>query len=241
MKPNCKTLGTISFIVSLLSPFMAMALVDRFGEVEIFSTAGMQRYSWIFWIFIPVVAISYLLGKKLKEAGLKYKHNYIIAFVLIPIFIIFGSFRWMFPNTYFDDQSNIKDVETQIGIDLPDDLKTSTSYWDDHILSYAKILNSQEKENFENEIANSSKWTNNWGTLIENQMPFDISVYIASFEYCVCVFELEEKTFVNQYPNESGTYDCVFVWYDADLGRIVIYNNCEVTIECGDIENPITQ
>ena len=152
MKPNYKTLGTISFIVSLLSPFMAMALIDRFGEVKIFSTDGMLRCSWIFWIFIPVFAISYLLGRKLKEAGLKYKHNYIIAFVLIPIFIIFGSFRWIFSNTYFDDQSNIQDVEAKIGIELPDDLKTSTSIWDDYKLSYAKILNPLEKENFENKI-----------------------------------------------------------------------------------------
>ena len=238
MKPNYKKLGIISFIVSLLSPFMAMALIDRFGEVEIFSTDGMQRYSWIFWLFIPVVASSYLIGRKLKEVGLKYKHNYVIAFILIPIFTIFGAFRWIFPNTSFTDQSNIKDVETKIGIDLPDDLKTSTSYWEDHKLSYAKILNPQEKEVFENEIANSSTWTNNWGTLIENQMPFEISVYISDFEYCICVFETDEETFVNQYPNHSGTYDCVFVWYDADLGKIVVFNDYKITIELGNIEEP---
>lgn len=231
MKYNYKTFGIISFIVSLLSPFIAMAVIDTIGEVEIFATDGMLRYSWIFWIFIPVVAISYLLGRKLKEAGLKYKHNYIIAFILIPIFAIFGSFRWIFPNTYFDDQSNIQDVEAKISIELPDDLKTSTSHSDDYQLTYAKILNSQEKENFENEIANSTKWTDNWGTLIENQMPFDISVYVESFEYCTCVFETSEESFVNQYPNKSGTYDCVFVWYDADLGRIVVVNDYKITIE----------
>ena len=70
MKPNYKTLGIISFIVSFLSPFMAMALIDKIGEVEIFSTDGMMRYSWIFWLFIPVVLTSYLFGRKLKEAGL---------------------------------------------------------------------------------------------------------------------------------------------------------------------------
>lgn len=228
-----KTIGIISFIASLISPFVAMALIDKIGEVEIFATDGMQRYSWIFWIFIPVVAISYFAGKKLKDAGLKYKHNYVIAFVLIPIFALFGAFRWMFPNTSFNDQSNIQDVESKIDIELPNDLKTSTSYWDEYKLSYAKILNSQEKEDFENEIANSTKWTNNWGTLIENQMPFEISSYISTFEYCICVFETNEETFINQYPNHSGTYDCVFIWYDADLGKIVIFNDYKVTIEQG--------
>lgn len=240
MKPNYKTLGIISFIISFLSPFMAMALIDKIGEVEIFATDGMIRYSWIFWFFIPVVLTSYLFGRKLKESGLKYKPNYVIAFILIPIFAIFGAFHWMFPNTYFDDQSNIQDVEAKINIELPDDLKISTSNWNDYKLSYAKILNPQEKENFDNEIANSTKWTDSWGTLIENQMPFDIAVEIESFEYCVCVFQTDDETFVNQYPNKSGTYNCVLVWYDADLGRIVIFNDYEVTIEYGDIENPIT-
>ena len=67
MKYNYKTFGIISFIVSLLSPFIAMALIDTIGEVEIFDTAGMMRYSWIFWLFIPVVLTSYWFGRKLKE------------------------------------------------------------------------------------------------------------------------------------------------------------------------------
>lgn len=234
MKKTYKTFGIISFILSMFSPMIAFSLCCEIGEDHIFGIGGMLRYTWIFFLFIPVAAISFFVGKKLKSLGMKYKKNYVICYIVIPLMVLFGTYKWIFSDTTSYDRSNIENVESKISVSFPENLKISNLDYTEYTLSYAKILSDKEKADFENEIITNEKWTDNWGTLIENQMPFDVIYEVPSFEFCVCVFKNGEDVFVNEYPGNSGMYECVFVWYDADLGRIVVVNDYSIFINQGD-------
>lgn len=234
MKQHYKRIAIISLIVSIISPMIAFSICCDVGEVEIFNIAGAIRYIWIFFLFIPIVAISFFLGLKLKELGLKYKQNYVVAFIVIPILVIFGSYRWLFSDAISFDKSNIENVESRIVFDLPNELKTATMYSDEYVVSYAKILNNQEKEDFKSEIIKNDMWTDNLGTLIENQMPFEIKGDLVSCEYSLCVFFSDDETLVNEYPEKGGLYSCVLVAYDIDLDKLVILNDYSVFINQGN-------
>lgn len=236
MKQTYKTLGVIFFVICILLPSIAFFVCCEVGEDEIFGTDGILRYSWIFLLFVPVALISFFIGLKLKKLGLKYKKNYVVAFIVIPFLIIFGSYRWVFGDMVSFDRSNVENVESKIEITFPNELKISTSDYGESKLSYAKILNDEEKKCFENQILEDKRWTNNIGTLIENQMPRAIKEYISSYEYCICVFENDQEFLVNEYPDKSGIYICTFVGYDFDLSKLVILNDYSVFIDYGNAE-----
>lgn len=67
------TFSNIIFWLTLISPLLSFALVCKIGEADIFSIAGMVRYSWVMLLFIPIGILSILIGFKLKANKQKYK------------------------------------------------------------------------------------------------------------------------------------------------------------------------
>ena len=46
---------------------ISFSLAALIGEADIFGVAGIIRYSWIMWLFIPVGVLSILIGMELKK------------------------------------------------------------------------------------------------------------------------------------------------------------------------------
>ena len=55
-------LGMILLIASIISPFIAFIISDVVGESDIFDMAGIIRYMWIMWLFIPIPIGSLIVG-----------------------------------------------------------------------------------------------------------------------------------------------------------------------------------
>ena len=94
--------GNILFWLTLISPVLAFSLASVIGEADLFGVAGIIRYSWIMLLFVPFGVLSLLIGKKLKEENQSYKKNFIIAFICLPLLLIFGSYRFIFNSVTFD-------------------------------------------------------------------------------------------------------------------------------------------
>ena len=87
-----KTLGNILFVLALLSPMVSFILSSRIGEVEIFGMAGMLKYTWVMWLFIPICVLSILIGIQLKKNNQGYKKNLIVGCICLVPLVLFGSY-----------------------------------------------------------------------------------------------------------------------------------------------------
>lgn len=171
-----KIAGIVFFWLTLLSPMVAFMVACQIGEVDIFEIAGMIRYAWVMWFFALIGIASIIIGVKLKQGGQRYKKNFIASFICVPLILIFGSYGFIFGGMISFDAEKINSIEQTTKLELPNDIKMSTEISDGYTVSYVKILDRNEKEDFEREIASSKVWTNKMSTKIAGLLPFSYNV-----------------------------------------------------------------
>lgn len=220
-----KVLGNILFWITLVSLMVSFSLAAMVGEVKIFGVAGIVRYSWIMLLFIPVGILSILIGVKLKNSGYKYKKNLIIAFICLPLLLIFGSYRFIFNGVVSYDVNKISIIEDKINIEIPNEIKVATNKLELYNLSYVKIIDNESKNAFEQEIRNNKLWQNLLNREIKCLLPLDIQYESKTFDYFV-FYNITN----NEYNIEPINEDCeiIFIAYDCDLQRLIILDNYKI-------------
>lgn len=222
-----KVIGNILFWATLAAPMLSFALVCTVGEVEIFGIAGILRYSWLMWLFIPVGVLSFVVGHMLKKRGEKYKKNYIIVFICLPLLVIFGSYRFIFTQVSYD-AVNIASIEKIVNVEIPDDIKSATEKTKSYTVTYLKVANKRSNSEFEKTVKENSLWQDKLSSNIKGILPINIQVELVNFDYFIFYnFTSEEY---NTYPLE-GKSVCLFVAYDYELKRLVILEDYTVTID----------
>ena len=224
---STRTLGNILFWLTLFSPMVAFSVSITIGEAEIFELAGMIKYIWIMWLFIPIGVLSIVIGLKLKNNDQPYKKNLIIAFICIPVLLIFGSYRFIFNEFVSYDNDDIIAVENITGIQLPDEIKSATNYHDDYKESYAKIIDDESKEIFEQELKESQLWKNELSTAINGLLPPYYQYDVVSYDYFV-FYNITTDEY-NVYPSE-GEYECVFIAYDCETQRLFVLSDYTIEV-----------
>lgn len=217
-------IGIILFWVTLISPLISFYLTSIIGEVGIFGILGIIRYSWIIWLFIPIVILSIIVGIKLKKDKQKYKKNLIVAFVCLPLIMIFGSYRFIFNNISYDPNKVVL-VEQQIKIDLPKQIKIASQKMQTYNLSYLKIINDETKEKFEHELDVNQLWQKQLSSKIKSLLPFDVQYEIVKFDSFV-FYNITNDEY-NQYPLD-GEYECIFMAYNYELQRLIIIDDYKI-------------
>ena len=106
-----RILGNILFWTTLISPIVSFSIASMIGEANIFGVAGIIRYSWVMLLFIPIGILSILIGFKLKNSTQKYKKNFVVSFICLPLLIIFGSYRFIFNSVVSYDVNEISIIE----------------------------------------------------------------------------------------------------------------------------------
>ena len=217
----------IVFVVTLLSPIIAFTITCYVGEVDIFGIPGITRYSWIMWIFTIFGILSLFLGKMLKKNNLRYKKNFICAFISMPMLLIFGSYRFIFMKTVDYDVRKINEVESSMGIELPSSIKIGTLKTDSYFISYIKIIGIEDNVQFKNSVYTDLKWIDSLDTRIEGILPFEIRHSLTEFDYFS--FYNQTKNEYNRYPS-NGEHRICFAAYDFDANRIIAVVDYDVTI-----------
>lgn len=221
-----KKVNTILICFSLLSPFIGLMLVNVVGEMDVFGTAGMSRYIWIMWLFIPVCILLFISGIKLKNQGLEYMHSLVISIVCSALLIIFGMFGIIFDNFSFEI-SYIDKIEDIIGIELPTPIGVATEEYYKYNLTYAKVLD-EERKHFEEELESSLYWKSSLGSKIKSLLPIEQQSELVLFEYFLLYNETTKE--FNQFPPD-GSYKIVFMAYDIDLQRLMIIDEYEICVD----------
>lgn len=220
-----KALGNILFWLTLISPMFSFVLTSTIGESNIFGVAGIIRYSWIMLLFIPLGIFSILCGLKLKKNKEKYKKNFIISFICLPMLMIFGSYRFIFNSDFSYDINKVLVIEKKTNIKLPNEIKVATNKSDEYNLTYVKIISEENKETFEREIENNSLWEKRLNPGIKGLLPLYILAEVDRFDYFV-FYNVTNKQYNNSSTN--GEYEAIFIAYDCDMQRLLIMDNYRV-------------
>ncbi len=223
-----RILGNILFWTTLISPVLSFSLASIIGEPEIFGVAGIIRYSWVMLLFIPIGILSILIGFKLKSNKQKYKKNFIISFICIPLLLIFGSYRFIFNSVVTYDVNEVSIIEEKINFDIPDDIKVATTKLSLYNIRYVKIINSESKDAFEQEIRNNQLWQEKLNLGIKGLLPLDIQYISDTFDYFLFYNVTKEE--YNICPSDDE-FECVFVAYDEEMKTLIIIDEWEVKVD----------
>ena len=169
-----------------------------------------------------------VLTTLISQCCQKYKKNLIVAFISLPLLIIFGSYRFIFNSNISYDINNVLTIEDKIDIELPDEIKVATNKLDLYNISYVKIIDNECKDAFEKEIESTSLWKNELNYGIKNLLPLDIQYESETFDYFV-FYNITSSEY-NMVPL-SGQYECIFIAYDCDLQRLIILNDYKINIK----------
>ena len=223
-----RILGNILFWTTLISPIVSFSIASIIGEANIFGVAGIIRYSWVMLLFIPIGILSIVIGFKLKNSTQKYKKNFIVSFICLPLLIIFGSYRFIFNSVVSYDVNEVSIIEEKINFEIPRDIKVATSKLDLYDISYLKILNSESKDMFEQEVENNQLWQKELQPEIKSLLPLNIQYESEIFEYFV-FFNITSNEY--NIPPLRGQNECIFIAYDCDLQRLIILNDYKIDIK----------
>lgn len=221
MKKN-RILGNALFWITLITPMISFSLVCKIGETDIFDIAGIIRWSWVMWLFIPIGILSILIGFKLKKSNQKYKKNFIISFICIPLLVIFGSYRFIFDDVVLYDVNKVSIIENKINIKIPDNIKVATLRQDLYEKTYVKINDNDSRYVFEQEIINNQLWCNTLNFQIKCLLPIYVQHETEVFDYYI-FYNITNDEY-NKLPDNS-VYECVFIAYDCDFSRLLIVLN----------------
>ena len=142
--------------------------------------------------------------------------------------IIFGSYRFIFNSAISYDVNEISIIEEKVNFEIPDDIIIATNKLYFYNISYLKIINSESKDVFEQEIRNNQLWQKELKPEIKSLLPLDIQYESEVFEYFV-FFNITNNEY-NISPL-SGQYECIFIAYDCDLQRLIILNDYKINIK----------
>ena len=227
MKMN-RLLGNILFLLTLASPMLSFYCACTLGEADTLGMAGMLKYTWIMWLFIPIGVLSILVGMKLKKAGESYKKNLIIAFICIPLIAIYGSYRFIADDSLSYDTEKITVIEDITGITLPSKMKVGAFDWSTYTENYAKITDDESKKIFEQELSTNDLWQNNLSTAIRGLLPVTNQHEAELYDYFV-FYNITNNEY-NIYP-QPGEYECIFIAYRCETQTFLILDNYIVTVK----------
>lgn len=220
-------LGNLIFVLTIATPFLSFVVLCIVGRADIFGSAGTIKYSWIAWLFIPVGIVSAIVGILLKKNNLKYKKNYVAAGICLTVLCLMGSYCFIFSDVFTSDMSVYTATEKTVSFDLPENVEVITEPWELYVVTNAVIIDNDEKANFESEIANSEKWTNQLSTKIQYLLPLPISYTAARFDYFL-FYNLTTNQY-NVYPPD-GENVCVFIAYDCEKQWLLILSDYTIVL-----------
>ena len=217
-KPNgkLKAISILLFFLSICTICGALVSTAILSNLNHTMTENM----WVFFLFLPIPIASIAFGFYLKNRGYRYKKNVIVGFIMAAFLCIYGSFTFIFSNTYSHNDELIQNVEELLDIDIPTHLRINTHDWTKGTQSIPRgyihftsdiHFDDTAVENFEKKLPSDIKWI----STIPNDM-IGITSYFCdtqTSDYYI-IYNKNTKEF-NKLPNESGTYVFVNVLYNS--------------------------
>ncbi len=225
--PNfIKTGMIILFIITILSIWGALWLVDLIDEINPVHGFNFTKNSWGFWCLLPIPILSIILGFKYKNSGFKCTKNIVAGFIMSFLLLIYGSFCLL--PTFSQDYNKIDTYKSIIDAELPSngelEIQEWGTYFDEDKTEYVIINAYYDKEDVTslvNSIENSSNWV--LSKEIKSQLKIFIPSQLRSDEDAY--FSIYNKTTdqYNSLPSDLGDYEIYAMKYDKSDKQLEIH------------------
>ena len=214
-----RAISIILFIATICSIWFALICVAMLSARN--PGAIGNENMWVFFLFLPIPIASIVFGFYLKKKGVKYKKNVIVGFIMAAFLCIYGSFTFIFHDTYSHSDKPILNAEQILNIDIPTHKTINTEDWTrgtqsvprGYIYSTSDIyFDDASTESFEKNLSDDTKWM----SYIPNDMVGITSYFcdVQTYDYYI-IYNKSTKEF-NKLPKKSGTYVFINVLYNAE-------------------------
>ena len=222
-----KIFGIITFILALLALPISFILACTIGEADIFGVGGIVRYSWIMLLSIPFAILSILMGILLKKASGRNVKNFVAGCIVLPLGLIFGSFRVLFAHVNkYDQKELIQALSEYAGIELSLDFKSASTEWDVCRESFVKLLG-DNKEIVETQIKENPNWVKELRPEVKGILPPVEQTELTRYDYCLFLDKTNGR--YNDIP-DAGRIECVLFAYNRNFGSFLIVDSYFITL-----------
>lgn len=212
------TLGTIVFVIAILSFFVAQAISTEHFAVD---DSG-RAFLWYFW-FLPVPVASIVFGVVLWKNGLKYKKNIIAGIIVALLMGMSGSEYFLWSSTNDSSDATLEYVEETLSMDFPEQSHSRTqdfTSYDVHTIDRLSSITFDEAENaqMKDMVEADDRWIRVIPTDLYGIHP--VGSVMDGYDYYL-IYNVDLKTF-NQLPDEAGTYHYISIAYSVDRRNMEI-------------------
>ena len=217
-----RTLSIILFVASILSLWGALVTVGFVSEINHLFVENM----WILFLFSPIPLSSVVLGFVLRSKGYKYLKNLIIGIIMLTLLCVYGSFTYIFADTYDHSDKQIVKAEQMLRIDIPEHKQVITQ---DHtsekplnsgeILYYSSDVYFEEDvaSVFEKQLSTDEKWLYS----VPNEL-IGITSSLGSDSYDYELIYNADTYEFNALPDQSDTYHFLNILYNEEYNHMLI-------------------
>lgn len=214
-----KIVSIILFIVTILSLFIGFFIVANVSGESSFVPS---EYMWILFLFTPIPISSIIFGYVMKAKGYKTKKNIIGGIIMLILLCVYGSFTFIFSDSYSHTDEPIKRAEEILEINIPEHKQINTTDLADTVHYYSEIYFDEDKtESFEKELSEDKKFLKSMPSKLVGISSEFISA--ENYDY-ILIYNIDTKEY-NTLPEKGGEYRFLTLVYNAekDIMRITEY------------------
>lgn len=220
-----RALSLALLIASPMSFVFGIIFVLNIGMM-LDTSLNFTDYFWILFLFTPIPIASIIVGIISNNKKIKNRKNIVIGVVFLSLLCIFGSFTFIFHQEYYTDYRYVNNLESQTGIDFPDEGEISMIDYE-HDESVNSIYDTEstitfapkDTEDFKKAIYDNQLWLTEITSELEGCCPY--STMTNKFDRFV-IYNEDTKEF-NSLPNESGEFSFIIFGFDNDKLEIYEY------------------
>ena len=210
-------------IFSILSIFGAMICAAFLINSNHLQTDNM----WVFFLFTPIPIASIIFGCWSKKKGKKHKGNVIIGIIMTVLLCLYGSFTFIFANTFTHDDGPILRIEELLSIDIPEHVQINTQDWTKGTQSTSRgYIYSTSDVYFDEDAVHAFEYSMlydyRWINVIPNDLVGVTSAFCDSRSYDYFIIYNVDTGEFNQLPTYNGLYRFINVLYNAQSNTMKI-------------------
>lgn len=218
-----KIVGIVFMALTIVSPFVAFFVAFALGRPKIFGIEGIIKYSRVMWRFIPVGLVSLAIGLVLKLKNRRCRGNFISAFIVLPLLILFGSYRYIFTNITYDS-AIMDEIGQTINMTLPNKVYVVTNKTKGCTVSRAEIFSDYQRLTLKNTIIDdySELWQYKLSPEIQKILPFTIQIEAVNFQFYM-LYNVSTGEYNSYSLTEKNEY--VFVAFNYDANKLLVLSD----------------
>lgn len=217
------TISVALSALSILSLFFSFFLIETISR----HSANSIQHAFVPFLFIPIPLACAIYGIVMKRKQYKSKTNIVIGIVMTVLLVIYGSFSFIFNDTYDHSDKPIIRLEEMMQIELPEYENITTIDWsdenqgqyDDRIFSTSDIrLNQDTAQTFE--VSLDEKWIKGAPIKLFPILSAHSEIILENYTY-ILVYNMDTNEF-NTLPQDEAPHRYINILFNTEDNTLTV-------------------